>query len=372
MTLPAAPLPRLRDVIRALGAGDFPLPDWAGGHTERRYSRGAFALAAGVDAVRRTADASRVILWVPGYFCNDALVPTRLLGVEVRFYPVREDLGPDWEALKRQALPDTQPQVLMLVHYFGFANPASTALDFCQRRGLVLLEDCAHVLMPGALPEGGGLRVYSPRKILPIPSGAVLVAAKKFSAALETPAGGVDWKDRAGWLARRFTQRLLVHLHLPWHHLRRLRQTGVIPTAGEAPVSAAPDPFAFRLLAVLHERASAVVARRREAYGRLLEWTDGLQDVRPLFPVLPEKVCPYAFPVILEHGCEGVVARLQARGIPANRWPDLPPEVSAQFDEHRVAIRLHERLILLPVHQSLSLKQIDRVGTEFVRALSIN
>jgi hypothetical protein len=37
---------------------------------------------------------------------------------------------------------------------------------------------------------------------------------------------------------------------------------------------------------------------------------------------------------------------------------------------HRVAVRTYERLLLLPVHQSLSLGQIDFVGRQLQLALA--
>ena len=149
MRIPSAPLPQVRDLLKGLTAPAFEGEAWygkgEGKYAVRFYRRGSFALAAGVNAWRRAQGAAAVTLWVPDYFCNEALEPLRTATVSLRFYPIREDLTPDYGFLE-DALPlAAHPQVFLLVHYFGFANSLDEASKFCQRHRVALLEDSAHV-----------------------------------------------------------------------------------------------------------------------------------------------------------------------------------------------------------------------------------
>ena len=45
------------------------------------------------------------------------------------------------------------------------------------------------------------------------------------------------------------------------------------------------------------------------------------------------------------------------------KWPDLPPEVINKPEDHTLAIELQKNLFFFPVHQSLNLSAIKRVGS---------
>ena len=68
--------------------------------------------------------------------------------------------------------------VFVLVHYVCFPNAAAEARLFCDRHGMVLLEDAAHVLLPSAGIGSGELLVFSLRKLLAVPSGGILVISR--------------------------------------------------------------------------------------------------------------------------------------------------------------------------------------------------
>jgi perosamine synthetase len=373
MTIPAPPLPSLGDLVHGLNAQAFTGETFAGARPRRVcrvYRSGRLALAAGVDAVRRARGTETAALLVPGYFCNEALEPLRRLGITLAFYPLGDDLGPDWEAVRAALDASERPTMFLLVHYFGFPGVTAQAAAFCRRHGLTLVEDAAHVLVPTVGIGVGDLVIFSPRKLLAVPAGGVLVASEEMGALLDLPTDGAAWQETVAWTARRLTQRLLVGLRVPWHRLW--------PPAEAEPRSGSTEPvrmlgcgpFGLRLLTVTERSWPEVAARRRQNYQRLLDRVAGLPGVRPLYPSLGADVCPYAFPLLVDGSSAGLVGRLRARGIPASRWPDLPPEVLARPDVHRAALRTYERLALLPVHQSLGSAQLERIGDELGAALT--
>jgi hypothetical protein len=219
----------------------------------------------------------------------------------------------------------------------------------------------------------GELMIFSPRKLLAVPLGGVLVAAEELTDFLDVPSSGSAWRGTTGWLIRRFAQRLLLFLGIPWHLLWAVQGRSVKPWTEPAfspGQQCSCDWYAVRLLTGMTRQLEEVVQRRRQNYDQLLNWIKGLSHVQPLFPVLPDGVCPYAFPLLLAQGCGEAAARLQTAGVPASQWPDLPPEVLANHAEHKVALWMYEHLLLLPVHQSLTLKQMDLIG-ERLRAAHV-
>ena len=375
MTVPAAPLPSFGMILSALMNSGSAGKSWArhgSGRVARVYGSGRDALSAAVQATERATGQKKLTVWFPAYFCNEGLAPLRELEVDIKFYPVCEDLSPDWTILEGLVARERAGQIFVLVHYFGFPNDLERAHKFCKRHGLKLLEDAAHVLLPTLTIGEGDMQVFSPRKLLPLPAGGILVIPEEMSAYLVDAPGSNHPAETALWLSRRVAQRIMVQLHVPWHLFRRASLSAEVASSNGGSRGHHPEscgPFTLRLLAVLEQQLDEVIRRRRHNYSFLLEWAKGLALCRPLFPALPEGVCPYVFPLWVERGSEEMARRLQSVGIPASQWPDLPPEVLANRRQYGSAVEIQRRLLLLPVHQSLSPEQMDavsrRVNTEF-------
>ncbi len=374
VTFPAAPLPCFTSLLHAFNASAFDGNQWVAGrrgYVARIFNRGRIALAAGFQAIGKAAGRERIVVWFPGYFCNEALDPVRILGFKINFYPIQKDLSPDWSFLERQAKGGHETQVLVLVHYFGFPNAIERARVFCDQYQMVLLEDAAHVLLPGSGVGRGDLQVYSPRKMLAVPSGGILVATEELAGEVAVIPGKGKGRETLYWLIRRLVQKCFAGLHIPWHFIWTYPGQALQSSVSNGFVAQSDlgcDSYALGLLNVMASQVYQVIEQRRRNYQRLLEWVSGIVQALPLFPDLPDGVCPYAFPLLVHRGSENVVAKLRSWGIPASRWPDLPPEVLASEEEHKVAIKIYKQLILLPIHQSLTLKQVDMIGRHLITA----
>lgn len=376
MTIPSAPLPSISSLIRTVGAAGLKGDKWKRDHQSWVvcfYRMGRFALAAGIQAAQKTIGSRTATVWIPSYFCDEALGPIRGLKAVLRFYPVREDLSPDWEALEGWLRDEGEaPQVFVLVHYFGFPNRTEEARLYCERHRMALVEDAAHVLLPSQGMGLGDALAFSPRKLLAVPSGGILVISRELAAQLvDDPADG-PVSETLGWLAKRLAQHLFVRMNIPWHLLREIRGKGNRADApnrlnGRDPKG--PSLFAQKLLGVMERDLEAFSRRRRENYLRLLRWVEDSRPCRVLFSDFGDEICPYVLPLWVESGSEAAAAMLQSKGIPATQWPDLPPEVLREPGRYEAAIRIRDHLLLLPVHQSLSVSQIENVGREVRRAL---
>src|SRR5882724_4501320 len=81
---------------------------------------------------------------VPSYVCTAAVEPFAAYGAEVEFYNIGRNCEPDFAELESRINPRTE--AILAVHYFGFPQKIQEFRELCNRHGIALIEDCAHVL----------------------------------------------------------------------------------------------------------------------------------------------------------------------------------------------------------------------------------
>jgi hypothetical protein len=123
-------------------------------------------------------------VWLPAYICRDlaAAAPADRL----RFYGVRDGLEPDLAPVLAQARPG---DLILSVAYFGQPPGEATRAALARRPELRIVEDRAHALDAGS-PAAGTWTLYSPRKLLGVADGGLLVGPA--GAQVPQPAGPAD------------------------------------------------------------------------------------------------------------------------------------------------------------------------------------
>jgi hypothetical protein len=378
MTLPEPPLPTLGQLASALATSQPAEDKWKRTDSRRAefwYGTASEALAAAIQALVRLEEHKRseckrdsakrsgngsASVWFPAYFCNDALRFIRRLSIDLRFYDVEPDLGINWERLD-QLTRACRSSILVLVHYFGFPNQAESAAAFCSPRSIALVEDAAHSLTTPGIASSNAV-IFSPRKLFPVPGGGLLLADERIERFVPQPVAGDESAAIWSWAARRLVQRGLTKTRVPWHFLSAYRHPPFIEAGipGKEGLTSC-NPYIRRLLAVVERDLPEVIKQRREHYLQLLTWCASLSAIKPMYYELPQGVCPYVFPVQVKNDVRRWVDFLRSKGIPASRWPDLPPEAqdSKLFPE---SVSLAEHTVLLPIHQSLTTAHLDRMG----------
>ena len=325
---------------------------------------------------------------VPAFHCASLVDPIRRHGATAVFYRVNPDCSPDFDDIRRRT--DSTTRAIIAIHYFGFPQPLERFRELCTDRGLYLIEDCAHVLAGEAdstpLGATGDISVFSWRKFLPLYDGGQLVINNRALTAdvrWDKPSLVVRLKaiknvvdriidDSPSPLARQ-VGRLW---RLPSIARRYVRSKRTPPA--QSPMAAMPAtpgadfdltvPFTlvnlpmsrFSRFVVEHIDLGSIVERRRFNYTYMLKTLGSLPGVIPLYRDLPDGVCPLAFPFFVE-GRKDFHLRLRAKGIPASTWggvvhPDLSLE---EFPDSRA---LYDGLIYVPVHQSLSMTEMNTMG----------
>jgi len=85
-------------------------------------------------------------VWCPSFHCGMEVRAAAEAGFMPRFYRLREDLTIDEQHLA-ECLDDAAGPVL-LIHYFGFAQPGTERIAaLCRAKGVPLIEDCSHAFL---------------------------------------------------------------------------------------------------------------------------------------------------------------------------------------------------------------------------------
>lgn len=339
---------------------------------------GRAAILLGLEALALGPQA-RVL--IPSYHCPTMASPVLTLGHQLGFYPIGADGVPDLAWLEREAPADVK--VLCVVHFFGLPRDLREVKAWCQRRGVLMLEDCAHALF-GRSPGGtvgalGDVAIGSLPKFLATQDGGVLRIRSRSAQTITLQPAGLKAELKA-WLddlelAR--TQQRLGRWSLWAQPLLALKQALRRPappapqpsSAGETP-RFDPDGEYARIDTALSHRAPSrvalraarrtargrVVTQRRAHYQRLVEAFSGLPTLRPLAPHLPEHCAPYVFPLWSDRPDPGYLSLRQMQ-VPISRWDWLWPGVPDMPGDHGKAWSRH--VLQLHCHQDLTEHDLD-------------
>ncbi len=301
---------------------------------------------------------------VPTYHCPTMVSPVVALGARPRFYPLDAQGVADPGRL--DTLPLNDVKALIAAHFFGLPRPMRALRDWCDRRGIALVEDCAHALfgLSDGRPVGGwgDYAIASLPKFLPVPEGGCLVAAagRPLPADLVPPGtlrearGAFDLLDLA---ARHGKPALLGPL---WRAARHRRPTEKVAQAdaGAAATVAPPldvaearrRPVAVASLIARHLRGDRGAERRNAHHARLALRLAGCDALRPVVPVWPSGSAPYVAALWVDRPDPGY-GRLRDQGVPVFRWnwrwpgtPDDPSEWGTQAAHHVLQVACHQSL----------------------------
>ncbi len=317
---------------------------------------------------------SNIVL--PGLNCEAVIDTITGANVQIRYYDVPETLDPAIPAI--EAAVDNRTACVALVHYFGFAADPTPLRRFCDRRGLPLIEDCAHALFSGGeaghCGTAGDFAVFSLRKTLPIPNGgAIAVNRAGYRPALREVL--LKKPSSVETLAR--TAFLLMKYHFMQHGRALAAAKRLCPVRANSggPENQAP---AWKALSSVSERilaaseAHAVRAARQTRYRYWADVLRGQRGVRILRPHLAPATCPYSFPVLVDRR-EELLEELARSGVRLEATfsgaPFLKPGCVPTGQGLPSAARLARELVSLPVHQALPMARLAEIAEKFVSAL---
>lgn len=323
----------------------------------RPAAQSAYALWAGTGASVWTLHNARSALhalwaattprrvWLPAYVCREVAsgVPA---GIDVAYYPLDERLDPRVEHLAAR-LEDGDH--VLAVDYFGRPARADFRELVRARPAVGWVQDCAHALDVGAFAWGDWL-LYSPRKLVGVPDGGILVARREAMAHPATTAltdfsfvlpslerfEDREESDNAKWYATYVRQEAAMGVGT--HAMSRLAMEVLNACDAKADADTRRANYA-----VLHERLRA--------------WA--------FLPDAPGSFVPMGFPIRVPAAAR-VVERLAAMRIFAARhWRDLPAPRAEFPGEHALAAEL----VTLPCDYRYGEQDMRRVAEAAARSI---
>lgn len=331
------PLPKgIGSVIPAADAGGPPpvgptvWSAWTAGQADSRaYATARAALTALLIArgIRR--------LWLPAYGCRALLEGALAAGVAVAWYGVDRQLNPDVTTVRAGLARD---DAVLAIAWFGRPPDAAFQALANDHPDILIIEDRAQALDPHGGIDGA-VRLYSPRKLLGVADGGLLVGRD-----LPPPASLPPLPDL--WLT---------------NDARRADPDGLAPAgwfpacqSREAAFDTAPRRCSDRTLTALGH-----IDLEREADVRRQNWRAlaGPLDQLALWSIPDPDFAPLAFPVVVTDAA-ALVAHLAGHRIWAARhWADLPCP-----DSFTTAHDLARRCVSLPLDGRYGPDDMQRVA----------
>ncbi|MDT8383060.1 MAG: DegT/DnrJ/EryC1/StrS family aminotransferase [Gammaproteobacteria bacterium] len=340
------------------------------------YLQGRYAIA---NALINSGVEPAAAILLPSYHCRSLVEPAVFLRTKILFYHVDEKLRPDLQSIEELVENSFMPvKVIMITHYFGFPQPLDWIVEFCRRKDIVLIEDCAHAFYGSvngqAIGSFGQFSIASPRKFLPVADGGVLVVNHGTGAELpiltsQSVASELKAAARAGVSIIGSLRKNgiagdeLVHgdeilkspendevydSDLKWFDPSKVGKAGLRVSA----------------LIINNTNHGFVCAQRRKNYQHWLDAVTGLIGCRPLFEELPDNVVPYMFPLIITKEPKIAFHILKLNGVPVWRWEDMAVSDCKIVNDYR------QSLLQLPCHQNIAGNDIDWMASVLRLALT--
>lgn len=231
------------------------------------------------------------------------------------FYRLNRELSMD-KTQVANLIESGQFFAILVIHYFGFCQTdMAWLIRLCKENDVIIIEDCAHTLNGstdvGILGHMGQLSIYALHKILSSSTGGML--QKNTSSAKYSP----------------------LELQLP--------DESVLNT-------------------LLTTNLDKVKSIRIRNYNQWLSKINEIEGVTPMYDNLPDGICPHNLPILISDGLrEKLYFKLVDAGVPVvalyyRMIPELP---QLGFED---AYYISQNILNLPVHQDITLEDIDLMG----------
>ena len=322
----------------------------------------------------------RLSVLVPDYHSGNEVLALRAAGATVHLYPIGRDLQPDLEAVTRLC-EQHDPDVLYVIHYLGWPQPMAALSALCRQRTMLLVEDCALSLLsePGGQMLGthGDWSVFCLYKTLPVPNGSLLVQNTMPLGSLDRlnlrRAGAVSVMGR---IAELVVQRVRANANAIGTTLQSAKQMvgramGAVDVARSnvGDIGFNLDDVDLRMSATserLLRRFNFDDIRRRRVSNYQTLGTALNGAVTHLQPHLEDGVCPLFYPILV-HDKPAAARALRSHGVQALEfWNHGADAISGESDAVQY---LRSHVLALPVHQDLSVRQLNHMADRVTRVI---
>lgn len=322
--------------------GDSVLDRWGGGAGWIGFHNARSAFAYLVEAL------SPATVWLPAYLCADM---DEAAGRTVRRYRLDAALQVDDTAFEAALAPG---DLVVAVSYFGAPVCPRLRDIAARRRDVTWLEDRAQALdLRAEQAVAGAWRLYSPRKLVGVGDGGLLVGPVSELPPPDLTAPPVDRLSAAEGRARATDPQEVAEAYRLYTGIERAHAVGDL----------AMSESSRRILAAT--ALPPLAARRRANFAVL----DGMlrEVAAPLVDRLRQAEAPFGYPLLVPVGRDAVAGRLAAEGLfCAVHWRELGGGASSD----PVVARLRDGMLTLPVDHRYDGADMRRLGERVRQVLA--
>ena len=258
---------------------------------------------------------------------------------------------------------------VLLIHYFGFAQPGTERIAaVCRAKGVPLIEDCSHALLSRSngrpIGSAGTAATFSLYKTFGTSEGGAL----RFDRRFESPRRPrVAWSAQWGSIRRRWRDRPpLARAEEVIRRRFRRRNEIAWRRIFEDPWHAPRGISQLSLAMIERFDPAEIVARRRRNYARLDAMLRDAAGYRPVAVSLPDECCPLYLPIFIRNRHDAFVKLFASRIEPFIFGMFHHPAMMIDaFPESRM---MRDDILCLPIHHDVGDADIERVAA-LVRAV---
>lgn len=315
---------------------------------------------------------------LPAFNCGAEVDPFIRAGANVVFYRVDNRATIHFEDIISRVTPSTK--IIYITHFFGWPQEISELAEWCKKRGIFIVEDCAQSLFSkgpdSTIGRIGDAAIYSFVKSLPVPDGGALVFKKKIGNGnrkeLRPPRHRNTFRNcmplfkkelmlkNKFWQHHEFTRQLLAKNWLK--NPTEPRRCDIRPEMlksnfiDEKKIDWSISKLSMGVINLIDPHK--IFEKRRRNYQYLHNTLFDIPTLNPLFECLPDSTCPLSFPIFVKDRNRWDNS-LSEKGILALGWPGYYP--GFDWDHFPEACNLKDNLLTLPVHQDLELSHMEHI-----------
>ncbi len=327
---------------------------------------------------------------VPSYHCPTMVAPVVVAGLSARFFGLRTDGLPDLDRIDPDCAKSAKAMIVS--HYFGRSQSLAEVRQWCDQRGIALIEDCAHCFFgqAGDRPIGawGDYATASLTKFFPVPEGGLLASNTRALSALALSRPGLKaqlkgWLDVLELASQHHRLAGLGDLLRPLFRLKNARRA---PPSAPAARATAPTPdtmladsdmarvdqaplWATRVLSAVPR--ARIVTQRQQNFAAYARHFEAVRGARPLFAVsnpAPAPAAPYVFALWVDDA-DRVYQALRDQHLPVFRWDRIWPGTPTLAGDQGPLWSRH--VLQLLCHQDLDQADIERTARAVLALLAV-
>jgi len=314
---------------------------------------------------------------VPAYNCGTEIDPFVWAGAKVIFYRIDHKGLIDIEDIICRITPATR--IIYVTHFFGWPQEITELAEWCKKKEIFLVEDCALSLFSRGpnnnIGRIGDAAIYSFPKSLPVPDGGALVVTKNIWN--ETKPFRPPGHRNIFLNSLPLFKKWFMHKNKLWQNFKFTRELLVKSWLAKSigqdceirPI--APDNyFDLKKINWSMSRLSKgilnttnpynIVGKRRRNYQYLYNSLFNVPTLQILYDDLPDDVCPLSFPFIVKERKRWCNA-LDAKGILVYEWW-AGYHQGFDWGNFPEACNLKDNLLTLPVHQNLDTYHMEYIA----------